>query len=151
MKLLIMLGLVGYFIISSGGNPNPLQSMNREEETTTPDRSVDHDCHEFYLSCQEGSCEYLPVPTDPNCEPYSIQACKNAGARLGRIFLKGNWDYKGCYIYIDGSQFGDIFYGTNGTDFQEEISSPLDSTIVARPPGFDCKGYGCDDTELQIY
>jgi len=155
MKLLILLGLTGYFLASSGGNPSPLESINREEQTTTSDPSVcgygqcewDEDCDELYLSCEEGICKHIPITSDPNCEPYSVQACKNAGARVGRIFSQGDWFYKGCYIYIDGSYLGDIFYGTNGTDVQEEISSKLDSTLVARPFGFDCKGDGCVDTD----
>ena len=126
------------------------------------DCNSDDDCNQLYPSCQEGTCQQCgsddqcgdglicklnSFTCGTKCEPYSIQDCKDAGVRMGRIFSQGNWGNKGCYFYTDGRYEFDIFYGTNGTDDQKEISSALNSTVVARPFGLDCKFDGCVNTD----
>ena len=47
------------------------------------------------------------------CDPYSVEACKNVGTLLNLPFSSGNYKTKGCYAYNDGSYNG-IYFGTGG-------------------------------------
>ena len=74
------------------------------------------------------------------CVPYSKQACKEAGVKLGMYFHQGNYATKGCYAYYEGTYKGNIWYGKGGTDAQ--IKQPLEHNPYKkyRPPWFDCAG-----------
>ena len=82
-----------------------------------------------------------------SCEPYSQQACRNLGAKLGFRLGHGAYDFrgdygtKGCYSYRTGEYKGALFYGQGGS--KEEKSSPLDkSSNIFRPEGYDCESKG---------
>ena len=77
------------------------------------------------------------------CDPYSQQACQDAGKRLklkiggGGFKFANEYPTKGCHAYYGGSKDGTIFYGTGGTEAQRK------TTLRApeyRPEGYDCAG-----------
>ena len=79
------------------------------------------------------------------CEPYSQEACRAAGARLG-LTLGGNghpfvgkYSTKGCYAYNCGKYNGRMYYGTGGT--MEQMKESPDAPKY-RPKGYDydCSG-----------
>ena len=93
-----------------------------------------------------------------SCEPYSIEACKDAALSLGLQLggcghlneptplnepfegtkHKSGGEYaKGCHAYHAGHCNGVAFYGTGGTI--ESMKQPL-SPPRYRPSGYDCIG-----------
>ena len=80
-----------------------------------------------------------------NCDPYSLEACENAGKTLG-LQLGGhgypfskNFATKGCYAYDSGKYQGMIFYGTGGSEDEMKLTP---SRPKYRPQIFDCLGIG---------
>ncbi len=83
--------------------------------------------------------------TEP-CEPYSQSACIAAtlsmGFQTGTIQnsgydFAGDYENKGCYVYLYGTFEGLSFYGKNGTveQMQQSLQNPMQ-----RPQGYDCNG-----------
>ena len=79
------------------------------------------------------------------CHPYSLEACKDAGRRLGlqlggsgSSFL-GDYTIKGCYAYDNGKYQGMVYYGTGGSE--DEMKQTL-TRPKYRPQTFDCLGIG---------
>ena len=79
------------------------------------------------------------------CVPYSQEACRDAGKRLGLKFGTSSYEFakdystKGCYAYKGGSYDGVIFYGTGGTE--EQTKTALTAPKY-RPEGYDCPAKG---------
>ena len=80
------------------------------------------------------------------CEPYSQSACIAAtlsmNFEMGTIQnseheFAGDYENKGCYVYLDGVYKGLSFYGTGGTveEMQQSLQNPEE-----RPQGYDCNG-----------
>ena len=80
-----------------------------------------------------------------DCEPYSQQACKDAGNRLGLkqggggTDFVGDYNTKGCYAYSSGDYSGMVFFGTGGSE--EDMKKPPSSPKY-RPNGYDCSTKG---------
>ena len=70
------------------------------------------------------------------CVPYSVETCKKIATEMEREYSSGNWATKGCYYYVNGRYTNDVFFGTGGTDVQEQ--SEVNGNKVNRPPGIDC-------------
>ena len=49
----------------------------------------------------------------------------------------GDYETKGCYVYLSGDFEGLSFYGTGGTveEMQQSLQNPKE-----RPQGYDCNG-----------
>ena len=85
------------------------------------------------------------------CDPYSQQACIDAGKLLGlTIGGKGYkfaaaYDTKGCYAYHTGIFAGRVYYGTGGKrkEMQSEAYYPK-----FRPHGFDCSEKGIENNQM---
>ena len=76
------------------------------------------------------------------CQPYSGQACINAGEKLelkpgtSSWYFAGDYGIKGCYAYSGGHYKGSYWYGMGAS---AEIKGSLDHTKeYYRPEGFDC-------------
>ena len=89
-----------------------------------------------------GTGKYRPSGFDcipePECVPYSSEACKAAGKRLKLTPFSESKRYvtKGCYAYKTGKYAGKIYYGTGGATETEQANLTLPKY---RPEGFDCK------------
>ena len=70
------------------------------------------------------------------CEPYSIEACKQAGNYLGKEVNVGDYGTKGCYGYKSGKYSASLWYGTGGTDAKNKETLKGSNF---RPTGYDCK------------
>ena len=79
------------------------------------------------------------------CVPYSQEACRDAGKRLGLKLGSSSYEFakdyttKGCYAYKGGSYDGIVFYGTGGTEQQTKTAL---SAPKYRPEGYDCPAKG---------
>ena len=82
-----------------------------------------------------------------NCDPYSLEACEDAGKTLGLLLggggssFSGDYSTKGCYAYDNGKEKyqGMVFYGTGGS--KDEMKLAL-SRPKYRPQTFYCLGIG---------
>ena len=83
------------------------------------------------------------------CVPYSEQACRDTGTRLGLQLGGEGYDFasefsdKGCYSYKEGSYAGIVFYGTGGTEEQ------MKSSLVA--PQYRPNGHDCAEGKFQVF
>ena len=79
------------------------------------------------------------------CAPYSQEACRNAGQRLGLNIggkgynFAGVYSFKGCYAYKNGIYDGRVYYGTGGTT--EQMKTNIEDPRY-RPDGYDCSTKG---------
>ena len=80
------------------------------------------------------------------CEPYSQSACIAATLSINfemgtiqnsKYEFAGDYENKGCYVYLSGDFKGLSFYGTGGTveEMQQSLQNPKE-----RPQGYDCNG-----------
>ena len=92
----------------------------------------------------ETSLAVSNLPCSPNCEPYSQLACIVAtlsmSFEMGTIpnsgyEFAGDYEPKGCYVYMSGDFEGLSFFGTGGTveEMQQSLQNPKE-----RPQGYDC-------------
>ena len=73
------------------------------------------------------------------CKPYSVEACEDAAEEIGKNFIVGNWDIKGCYSYASGDYVDNVYYSKGGITLEKRKSLALPKY---RPSGHDCKTYG---------
>ena len=76
--------------------------------------------------------------------PYSEDACRSAGEKLGLEFggggyeFSGKYETKGCYAYKEKSSknFGRIYFGTGGKTDDMRMNPSKENQY--RPLGYDC-------------
>ena len=88
------------------------------------------------------------------CLPYSEQACRAAALALGLSLGSTTYPFlgsiatKGCYAYRSGTQAGQAYYSTGGTEAEMKADVTGDQF---RPRNYDCVDGGCKWWRTQLH